>query len=125
MFCSDYLLSIGFNDVFEHTVDYLEEYGDSDYDGSYTDDMKQQNETGGTVFVLYDGLTGRICYDGEDDQDGDVACKEMGFLHGLFYNHYSDWITTYKADIMWSANFNCTKVNEDCSRTSDLATGFG
>ena len=62
--------------MFEHTVDYLEEYGDSDYDGSYTDDMKQQNETGGTVFVLYDGLTGRIWYDGEDDQDGDVACTE-------------------------------------------------
>ena len=23
-------------------------------------------------------------------QDGDVACREMGFLHGQFYNHYSD-----------------------------------
>ena len=105
---SEYLLSVRFNDVFDNNVDYQEEYGDSDFDESDIDVKELHNQTWGAVSVLYDGLSGRICYDGWDDQDAGVACREMGFLHGQAYSHYSDWLTEYKTNIVWSANFNCT-----------------
>ena len=43
--------------MFEHNVDYLDEYGDSDYDGSYTDDMELLNETRRAESVTTAGTT--------------------------------------------------------------------
>ena len=62
--------------------------------------MKLHNETWRSVSVLHDGLIARFCYDGWDDKDADVVCRETGFLHGQFYNHNSDWIMAYKTDIV-------------------------
>ena len=101
---SDYLLSIGFNDLFTHNLEYAD-MSSSDYD---YDILELHSQTWGAVSVLYDGISGRICYDGWDDQDADVACREMGFMHGQAYNHYSGFKAEYRTNTVWSSNFNCT-----------------
>ena len=67
-----------------------------------------ETENWGAVTILYNGLEGRVCYDGWDDRDASVACREMGFQHGQAYNHNSLHNNKRaRTHLFWSSNFQC------------------
>ena len=75
----------------------------------------------GKLMVTYGGVPGRICSNSEwDDDDATVACKQMGFRHGMAYHHTegTDRFLDTGGPI-WLSNLKCNGHERrlgDCER---------
>ncbi|WAR00399.1 C163B-like protein [Mya arenaria] len=69
----------------------------------------------GHLQVRYLNVSGSVCFDGWDDVDASVACRELGYRRGIAYNAARTVEGPY-----WMSNVKCTGTESrlgDCEQT--------